>query len=258
MLLLASGGLRKGALAFAAGGKPVLRFAVTSDGHYGEKGTPYDEYYPKIVGAINDLHVRRPLAFCVANGDLMHNDPAMLEPAARILKTLAMPLYVTKGNHDRVTDERWASVWGMPVNHDVRIGDDVLLLGNTANIKGEYLEPDVDWFREKLVHYKDARSIFIFLHITPVKWTENGVDGAAFQKLVRDTPNIRAIFNGHDHDQDGIKFLGNTPFLFDGHFGGSWGTAYKGFRVVEMLEDNSLLTYLMDPVQQMPVVNLYK
>jgi len=35
--------------------------------------------------------------------------------------------------------------------------------------------------------------------------------------------------------------------MFDGHFGGSWGTGYRGFRVVELLDDGMLQTYLMDP-----------
>ena len=37
------------------------------------------------------------------------------------------------------------------------------------------------------------------------------------------------------------------PFIFDSHIGGSWGTDYKGFRVVEILKDNKLLTYMMNP-----------
>jgi hypothetical protein len=42
--------------------------------------------------------------------------------------------------------------------------------------------------------------------------------------------------------------LGKIPFLFDGHFGGSWGTDYQGFRVVELLEDNSIRSFIMNPL----------
>jgi hypothetical protein len=42
----------------------------------------------------------------------------------------------------------------------------------------------------------------------------------------------------------------NIPFLFDSHFGGNWGTNYKGFRVVELLKDHSMLTYLMNPTEK--------
>jgi hypothetical protein len=27
------------------------------------------------------------------------------------------------------------------------------------------------------------------------------------------------VFNGHDHDEDGIKTKNNIPFIFDAHFG---------------------------------------
>jgi len=62
--------------------------------------------------------------------------------------------------------------------------------------------------------------------------------------------NVRAVFNGHDHDEEGIKMKNDIPFVFDAHFGGSWGTAYRGFRVVELLKDNTLRTYIMNPLEK--------
>ena len=44
---------------------------------------------------------------------------------------------------------------------------------------------------------------------------------------------------------------GNIPFLFDSHIGGNWGTAYKGFRVVELMDDATMVTYMMNPVEKM-------
>jgi hypothetical protein len=38
-----------------------------------------------------------------------------------------------------------------------------------------------------------------------------------------------------------------VPYIFDAHVGGNWGTPYKGFRVVELLKDNSMITYMMNP-----------
>ncbi len=169
-----------------------------------------------------------------------------------------MPLYVTKGNHDMVSPERWVETWNMGINHDVVLGENVLLLGTTADEKGKYLCPDQQWFAAKLEQHKSAKNIFIFLHITPVKWTTHAVSCEPFQQLLLSSKNVRAVLNGHDHDQDGIKFLGNIPFLFDGHFGGSWGTPYRGFRVVEVLADNSLLTYMMDPLQKRAELNIYQ
>jgi hypothetical protein len=32
--------------------------------------------------------------------------------------------------------------------------------------------------------------------------------------------------------------------------GGNWGTPYKGFRVVEVLKDGTLQSYMMNPTQK--------
>jgi len=257
LALLANGSVARAA-SFGAQQKTLFRFAVTSDGHYGEKNTPFDDHFNTMVGAVNTFHQSNPLSCCVVNGDIIHDDPAMLPAAVDKLQQLKPRLFVTKGNHDRVSANTWQQAWKMPVNHDEIMGDNVLLFGVTANEKGEYLCPDQDWFEQKMKDHRDAKNIFIFLHITPVKWTTHAVHCDPFAKLVKSAPNIRAIFNGHDHDQDGIKFLGNTPFLFDGHFGGSWGTPYRGFRVVELREDNSLLTYMMSPTEKMPAIDIYR
>lgn len=257
LLLMADGLIRPTRASLLNRNESLLRFAVTSDGHYGQANTHFSEYFSRISETINRFHSENKLNFCVVNGDIFHDKPEYLQPAADSLKKLELPYYVTKGNHDMVSDAVWESVWKMGVNHDVVMGNHVLLMGTTSNEKGTYLAPDQAWFESKLRQYKSAQNIFIFLHITPVKWTAHGVDAKEFQKLLKHSPNVRAVFNGHDHDQDGVKMLGGIPFLFDGHFGGSWGTAYRGFRVVELQKDNSLLTYMMDPVLKMAPLNIY-
>ena len=52
---------------------------------------------------------------------------------------------------------------------------------------------------------------------------------------------------------DGVKEKDNIPYLFDAHFGGNWGTRYKGFRVVELYNDNTVATYIMNPVEKINV-----
>ncbi|MBN8860590.1 MAG: metallophosphoesterase [Sphingobacteriales bacterium] len=246
LLLLSNGSIvRAGGLADK---KVVFRFVVASDGHYGEEHTDFNNYYKNVVQSINAFHSSNPLNAVVINGDIIHNIPSFLPDAERELKQLQIPFYVTRGNHDRVSADVWQSTWNMPLNHSVVIQDQVFLLGDTSNEQGKYLTPNMDFFSKHLKEYKSAKNIFIFLHITPVKWTENAVDGTDFQKLILQHNNIRAVFNGHDHDQDNVKMLGKIPFLFDGHFGGSWGTDYQGFRVVELLEDNSIRSFIMNPL----------
>ena len=259
LLLLANGGIKplQAAGLLSAQAPDRFRFAITSDGHYGQPKTSYDDFYRDICKAINAFHQRSPLQFTVANGDLFHDQPAFLEAAANALKPIATPLYVTKGNHDMVSDNRWKEVWKQDVNQAVELGDNILLLGTTSDEKGTYLSPNSDWFAEQFKKYSSAKNIFLFFHITPIKWTQHAVDANAFQQLLKEQKNIRAAFNGHDHQEDGVKMFGSIPFLFDGHFGGSWGVNYRGFRVVEILPDNSLLTYMMSPVEKMAELSIY-
>lgn len=259
-LLLLADGAMKSLNAAALSGIPRanrFRFAVTSDGHYGEPKIPYEAYYSQITAAINQFHQKTPLQFTVANGDLFHDNPVFLPAAVSALKKLDTPLYVTKGNHDKVSDTAWQKAWGMPVNDAVEMGDQVLLFGTTSNENGDYLPPNAAWFEQQLRQYTSAKNIFLFFHITPIRWTQHATDAKDFQQLIQRHKNIRAAFNGHDHDQDGVKMFANIPFLFDGHFGGSWGTGYRGFRVVEILEDNSLLTYMMSPTEKMAELTIF-
>ena len=224
-----------------------FRFTVASDGHYGQSGTPYSEYFGTIVNKINFYHALFPSEFVVFNGDIIHDDPRFLTPAHEALKKVKMPLYATKGNHDMVSPEVWENTWGFGQNHGFSIGERAILLGTTSNEAGDYLCPDMDWFEQELEKYESAREIYIFLHITPRKWTRHGVECPEFHELLATYPNVTAVFNGHDHDEDGIKTHGDIPFMFDGHFGGSWGTDYRGFRVVEKMKNGPLRTYLMNP-----------
>lgn len=252
-LMLANGKIVKASIFFdneEEKRKVKLRFAVASDGHYGEPKTDYENYYATAVKSINDTHVKSPFSFCVINGDIVHDDKTHYPAVKRSLDGLHMKYYVSQGNHDHVSADEWQSTWNMPVNYDFTIDKNSILIGTTSNEKGEYLCPDIKWFSEKLESHKDQQNIFIFIHINPGKLTANAVDCPAFFELLAKYKNVRAVFNGHDHDEEGIKMKNDIPFVFDAHFGGSWGTAYRGFRVVELLKDNTVRTYIMNPLEK--------
>lgn len=236
--------------------KVIFRFTVASDGHYGQPDTLYEDYYSTIVEKMNEYHSMFPSQFVVYNGDIIHDEPKFLTPAYQALSKSELPFYVTKGNHDMVTPDVWKETWGYPQNHSVEFGNRVILLGTTSNVNGDYLCPDIHWFERQLDNYKDAGEIYIFLHITPNTWTTHGISCPEFHQLLSSYDNISAVFNGHDHDVDDVKIKGGIPFMFDGHFGGSWGTEYRGFRVVEKLMDGTLRTYLMDPDEKIKQLNL--
>lgn len=231
--------------------KVALRFVVASDAHYGQPKTEYDVMLQKIIQQVNMYHQSSSLDFCVINGDIIHNNKTFLPIAKQQIKQLTMPWYVTRGNHDMVTADLWKETWDMPLNHDAVIKKNAILLGDTSNEAGTYLSPDLNWLKEKLEQHKKQQHIFLFLHIPQAKWTVNGIDNPAFFELINNYSNIKAVFHGHEHDQDGVKMYNNIPFLFDAHIGGSWGTEYKGFRVVELMNDQTMVTYMMNPETKM-------
>ena len=231
--------------------KVKLRFAVASDGHYGQPETDFENYFSTAVNSINDTHGKSPFLFCMINGDIIHDDKNFYPAAKKALDKLNMKYYVSQGNHDHVSAEEWQATWNMPVNHDFSIENNSFLIGTTSDEKGTYLCPDVKWFAEKLDAHKKQQNVFIFIHINPGKQTKNAVDCPEFFDVLGKYKNVRAVFNGHDHDEDAVKKKNDIPFVFDAHFGGNWGTAYRGFRVVEVMKDDSIHTYIMNPAQKL-------
>lgn len=247
-ILLASGKLNSisAAQLFDQKDKVVLRFVVASDAHYGQPNTEYQAMMDKVIGQINQFHLTHPLDATVINGDLIHNESMFLAQAKQRIDRLTMPWYVTRGNHDMVSPEFWNKTWGYPLNHQITVNGYPFILLDSSNEKGEYLSPDLAWLKESLDGLKKQKQVFIFVHIPQAKWTKNGIDTPAFFELLDKYSNIKAVFHGHEHDQDGMKIHGKIPFYFDAHIGGNWGTAYKGFRVVELNQDGSLVTYMLN------------
>ena len=227
--------------------KVKLRFVVASDVHYGQVNTPFEEYLSTAVNRINEEHKKNPFAFAVINGDIIHDDKNHCAGARSGLDRLQLKYYVSQGNHDMLTPSEWETAWNMPINLDFKIKSSSFLIASTSNEKGTYLCPDLNWMKERLEAHRKQDHVFIFIHINPAKLTNHAVDCPELYTLFNQYPNIRAVFNGHDHDEEGIKMKGRIPFVFDAHVGGSWGTAYRGFRVVELLKDGTIATYILNP-----------
>jgi hypothetical protein len=231
-----------------------FRFAVASDGHYGQPDTPFEQDFSNLIQWLNYEKQNKGLDLCVFNGDLIHDKPEFLPAVKTHFDQLTTPYYTTRGNHDRVDDNVWQNTWGYGLNHEVILKNNVFLLADTSNEKGDYLCADLAWLEGKLTQHKNKQNVFMFMHITPNKWTTNGVDCPDLMKKIETFPNVKAIFHGHDHDVDTIKQSGNKPYIFDGHFGGSWGVNYKGYRIVEIDKKGNIFTYQFNPVAS-PVVN---
>ncbi len=227
-----------------------LRFAVASDGHYGQPNTPYQQYFEEIIANLHKEQTERGLDFVVFNGDLFHDDIKFLPEVKAYFDKLQLPYFVTRGNHDHVTPELWKQTWGYSLNSSAQWRNDYgLILADTSNEKGEYLCPDVAWIDKALGELSKKKAVFLFMHIPYKQWSPHGVNCEEFKTVLAKYTNVKALFHGHDHGID-VGKTDHGTFLFDGHFGGNWGVSYRGFRIVEELPENRWNTYQFDPSTQ--------
>lgn len=242
----------------SGGGDPTpkpdtsFRFLVASDGHLGEVNTPSDQYFTDLITAVKEKHAESPLRFVVVNGDLVHGDNTDQLPKAKAyLDTLPVPYYVTRGNHDRVTNDVWKKLWGYDTNHVVARDEATLILLDTSDQWGNYLCGDTAWLKQQVLAARPGVPLFLFMHIPYLRDLTGTTPCQDIQQVIADFPTIRAVFHGHDHTLDLGVLSGKTALLFDAHFGSSWGTPYRGFRVVEY--DTDAYTYQYDFVNKKKV-----
>ncbi|WP_268034653.1 metallophosphoesterase family protein [Algoriphagus sp. PAP.12] len=219
-----------------------LKFITASDGHWGQPDTDFHSSHRNLIEAINQ---EKDVDFVVINGDLTHDNADLIPEVKGVFEQFKAPFYMTRGNHDHMTDAAFLETVGYPVNHSFQVKDEFgVVLLNCSNTKGEYLCVDMDIAQQKLEEFSSLPHVFVFVHISQNDWTRHGIDCRPFLDLLASYPNVRATFHGHDHDVDGIMLYKKKPFLWSGHFGGSWGNPFPSYRVVEVGEDGKAVTYL--------------
>ncbi|MDQ1142661.1 metallophosphoesterase family protein [Pedobacter agri] len=225
--------------------KVRLRFAIASDGHYGQPGTDYKTDHDNLIRWLNQTHEKTPLDFVIINGDLVHDQPGLLiEVKKDYYDRLKIPFYAIPGNHDHADTAHWMSVFGYEDNFSFEKSGVGFVLANTSNTEGNYLAPDNQFLKMELDKFKSLTTVFVILHIPPHIWVPQNpfVESEATISLLHSYSNVKAVFHGHDHSLDAVFYTGKLPHFFDSHIGGNWGTAYKGFRIVEVGLDEKIYT----------------
>lgn len=237
--------------------KPKIRFAIASDGHYGQPGTDYKKDHQNIVRWLNESHEQNPLNFVIINGDLVHDRPDLLAELKREhYDQLKVPFYAIPGNHDHADAAIWKAVFGYEDNFSFEKNGVGFVLANTSNTKGEYVCPNNDFLKRELDKFKTLNVVFVVLHIPPHFWVPESpfVECPETIQLLHSYPNVKAVFHGHDHSLDSVFYTNKLPHFFDSHIGGNWGTAYRGYRIVEVDENNKISTYQVN-ASKTPVLN---
>jgi 3',5'-cyclic-AMP phosphodiesterase len=227
--------------------KIALRFAIASDGHFGQPKTEYASMHTQMIEWINAEEKGRGLDFTFINGDLYHDDANFSPVVKSYWDKLTTPYYVSHGNHDHGNEPDWEKAWGKPWHYGFEKGNCAFAVLNSADESGKYICTDLEKTKHLLAQYNQHKQLFVFMHITPVRWTEAGIDCPEVVALFNKQTNLKAIFHGHDHDQDNVKEKDGKYYFFDSHIAGSWGTDYHGYRIVEVFKGGDLLTYQMNP-----------
>lgn len=243
-------------------GKTKLRFALASDIHYGQPGTDFALHTGNMVKWLNEDHAKNHFDLVIINGDLVHNRPDLLPEIKKdYLDKLSVPYYTIPGNHDFADGQIWKNVFGYEDKYAFEKGDVAFIFANTADTIGKYICPDNAFIKSTLNQYAGKKTVFVILHIAPVQWmpSEENIflNCPDTVNLLHAYPNVKAVFHGHDHLLDGVRYTGKLPHFFDAHIGGDWGTAYRGYRVVEVADDDSIHTYQVNASQN-PVLNTNK
>lgn len=227
-----------------------LRIAIASDGHYGQPKTAFEANHNEMVSWLNAERADRGVDFSVINGDLFHNEIEFLPQVKNMWDKLEMPYYVSHGNHDMIDEDAWKKTWNNSWDYGFEKKGIGFVVLNTADTKGNYISPDVETTRKLLKQYEKQKQLFVFMHITPFKWTNGGIDCAEVVEMFNKQSNLKAAFHGHDHDQDNMKENNGRYYFFDSHVSGNWGTNYRGYRILEIMKNGDILTYQMNPAKK--------
>ncbi|MFC4211090.1 metallophosphoesterase family protein [Pedobacter lithocola] len=222
-----------------------LRFAIASDGHYGQAGTDYEKDHENMIKWINEAHDKTAFDFVIINGDLVHDRPELLkEVKDKYYDKLKVPFYAIPGNHDHADTAHWMSVFGYEDNFAFEKNGVGFVLANTSNAEGKYLSPDNNFLKKELDKFANLKTVFVILHIPPHIWVPQNpfVESPDTLSLLHSYTNVKAVFHGHDHSLDAVFYTGKLPHFFDSHIGGNWGTTYKGFRIVEVDNEEKIYT----------------
>ena len=239
------------------GRKNKLRFAIASDGHYGQPNTEYKKDHENMIGWLNEAHNQNSLDFVIINGDLVHDRPDLLAVVKKEhYDHLKVPFYALPGNHDLADTAIWKSVFGYEDNFAFTKNQVGFILANTSDTKGKYLCPNKEFLKQELDKLTALKTVFVVLHIPPHSWVPESpfVDCSDTISLLHSYPNVKAVFHGHDHSLDSVFYTSKLPHFFDGHIGGNWGTSYKGYRIVEVDENDKISTYQVN-ASASPVLN---
>jgi len=215
-----------------------VRFAVVSDGHWGQQATingdspDYEDLHDDVLSRISNIHDRRPIDFVVHCGDIVHDDETLhSEVIDKFFDELpgGIDWYPVYGNHDWSTESEWQDDYGVPWDLTFEYGDIGGIIVGTGEPQtspgwGSYQPPDVGFLKSAIDDFADKDEVFVFIHVPPVGARRLGFaydsdSPAVVEQFQRD--EVSAVFTGHIHNRNKIIVRNGVKYVYCCRFGGT-------------------------------------
>lgn len=187
-----------------------MRILFASDIHHDSNiilGATKEERIAFFIKTINEENRVRNVDILFICGDITSTTSTDMtvelkwwdELVDKYFPQLEMPYYLIKGNHDTVSDARWAEVFDYPTNYTVILGQYAFICvdayggGWDGTAQGDYHTPvDTVWMQGELNKVKD-KTVFIVEHYTDPTLDPNMLN------FINYNDNVICAFNGHTH-----------------------------------------------------------
>ena len=250
---------------------PTYRILIASDLHCTDLmewyGTTDEDRMQLWYDCVMAEHERQPFDLIIIAGDISldtHGGETCYTKGYSTSQTLIedfitflpsdVPVFILPGNHETMPEEDWVALTGNSRQCTTVVGNNTFIMLDTfANIEGDYVyEPpytqvDVEYVREQMDAYPE-NNVYLVAHHFPL---DEGMssESAAFREILCDD-RVIGLFGGHTHLNDLVFYnesCGNKIQAQTGNFsytGGSYDTAFWGFRDLIITEDSAITSYI--------------
>ena len=267
----------------------TLRVIAASDLHFdsvtaGLTMGLQNDRFETMVQSMNAEHHKKPIDFCIFNGDLItihsgnlkKKKERMLYFKQNYLDRLEMPWFAIRGNHDGFTDEEWEEMFNQKPQISIETDSFVFLLIDVYNTYSASFNSGADmqyigaytqlnWIKEQVEYAKAASKkvicVYHYIDFSKMNSDNTAILEKDWLNYIKNEDTIIAQVVGHSH----VVYAQNDsttgkPKIGTGNFGNTSGQASdtshpkanrSGYKIIEVKPDK-LAAYHIYPALTYP------
>ncbi|MEI8096663.1 MAG: metallophosphoesterase [Candidatus Moraniibacteriota bacterium] len=208
-----------------------------------ESGTVYPKQYEDYIPKVFDALRAQGIDTLITSGDNVNSgDTNYSRALEKMAQEKHMRVIWTMGNHDSEKSMASFGITGNKYyfvdygNTRIIVINDIEITKETGDYRGGIDATQLDWLRDVL---KTDKQVMITMHIPIFPLSLETVvmsQYAEFEKIIRESGNVKIVFSGHFHipwqkELNGVRYYGEAALTRDD---------YKGAYGVINLKDNSV------------------